>query len=145
MITTSPSKTADAPALGADLAQLSNNHDAMKGGRNRLDLLIGTIPDAHDVAPYLNLLGCDGVMGGAIEVTPLVHAGLPLQNHRSLAGSAIGGIAATQGLLDFCVEHQVLPQCELIPMHEINTARERMQRDDIKYRFVIDLASLKAA
>lgn len=147
MITTSPSKAADARALGADHVLLSNDRDAMKASRNRFDLLIDTIPNAHDVAPYLNLLGRNGVMVmvGAIDFIPPVHAGLLLQNHRSLAGSAIGGIAATQGLLEFCAEHQVLPQCELIPMQEINTAWERMQSNDIKYRFVIDMASLKAA
>ncbi|MNH26071.1 Aldehyde reductase YahK [compost metagenome] len=91
------------------------------------------------------LLGRDGVLSlvGAIEPMEPIHGGLLMRNNRSIAGSIIGGIQATQELLDFCAEHQVLPSCEMIAIQDINVAFERMQANDVKYRFVIDMASLR--
>ena len=141
VITTSPSKAAEAAQLGAHEVLLSTDAVAMKAAANRFDLIVDTIPKAHDVAPYLQLLGREGalVIVGAIEPLPSIHAGLLLRNHRSLVGSVIGSIAATQELLDFCAEHQILPDCEFVAMEDINTAWARMQAGDVKYRFVIDM------
>ena len=141
VITTSQSKAAEAAQLGAHEVLLSTDAAAMKAAANRFDLIVDTIPKAHDVAPYLQLLGREGalVIVGAIEPLPSIHAGLLLRNHRSLVGSVIGGIAATQELLDFCAEHNILPDCEFVAMEDINTAWARMQAGDVKYRFVIDM------
>jgi alcohol dehydrogenase (NADP+) len=143
VITTSPSKAADAQALGAHHLLLSTDPQAMRGAANAFDVIVDTIPTRHNVNPYLTLLGRDGVLVivGAIDVLEPVHGGLLMRNTRSLVGSLIGGIAATQELLDFCAEHQVLPSCELIDISEINTAYKRMQANDVKYRFVIDMSS----
>ncbi|MNE88593.1 Aldehyde reductase YahK [compost metagenome] len=91
------------------------------------------------------LLGREGVLVlvGAIEPLEPIHGGLLMRNNRAIAGSIIGGIQATQALLDFCAEHQVLPSCEMIGIQEINTAFSRLQANDVKYRFVIDMASIK--
>ncbi|MCY1309191.1 Aldehyde reductase YahK [compost metagenome] len=93
------------------------------------------------------LLGRHGklVLVGALEPLEPIHGALLAINNRSIAGSLIGGLAQTQELLDFCAEHQVLPDCEMIDIQDINTAFERMEKNDVKYRFVIDMASLKGA
>ena len=141
VITTSPSKAAEASKLGANEVLLSTDAAAMKAAASSFDLLIDTIPKAHDVSPYLQLLGRNGalVVVGAIEPLPSLHSGLLLRNNRSLTGSAIGGIAATQELLDFCAEKGVLPDCEFVPMAEINGAWARMMAGDVKYRFVVEM------
>ena len=144
MITTSPGKAADAQALGASQVLISTDAAAMKAAANAFDFIYDTIPRRHDVNPYLNLLGRNGVMVlvGAIEPLEPVHAGMLIRNDRALAGSMIGGIAATQEMLDFCGEHGVLPICEMIPMQDINKAYDRLLANDVKYLFVIDMASL---
>lgn len=144
VITGSESKRADALALGAHRVLLSGDRDAMKEARNGFDLIIDTIPVAHRLQPYLPLLDIDGslVIVGAIDELPPFHSGLLLGGRRRVSGSPIGGIAETQEMLDFCAEHSVLPECEMIAIQDINHAYERMERSDVKYRFVIDMASL---
>ncbi|HEY6916780.1 MAG TPA: NAD(P)-dependent alcohol dehydrogenase [Allosphingosinicella sp.] len=145
MITTSPQKGEDARHLGAHEVLLSTDRDQMKAARSRFDFILNTIPVAHDLHPYLQLLRREGVMVlvGAIEPLPSIHGGMLISNDRLVGGSAIGGIPLTQEMLDFCAEHNVLPDCEVIAMQDINTAYERMLKSDVKYRFVIDMASLK--
>lgn len=145
MVTTSPEKGNDAKLLGAHEILLSKDVEAMKAQANSFDFLLNTIPVGHDVDPYVNLLKRDAtmVMVGAIE--PLTHvnsAGLVLKR-KSIAGSLIGGIAETQEMLDFCALHGVLPEVEMIPIQDINEAWDRMVKSDVKYRFVIDMKSLK--
>jgi uncharacterized zinc-type alcohol dehydrogenase-like protein len=144
VITTSASKTDAALALGAHHVLLSTDRDAMRAARGRFHFILDTVPVAHDVGPYLRLLRADGahVLVGAIDAMPTFHSGLLLGGRRSLSGSAIGGIAETQELLDFCAEADILPDCEMIRIQDINAAYERMERSDVKYRFVIDMASL---
>ena len=146
MITTSPAKGADAQALGADHVLISTDKDAMKAASRSFDFLLDTIPVAHDLAPYLDLLDRSGTLCivGAIDMLPSFHTGAMLMPRRAVAGSAIGGIAETQEMLDFCAEHDILPDCEMIRMDEINAAYERMERSDVKYRFVIDMATMPA-
>ncbi len=145
VITTSPSKADDARALGANHVLLSTDAKAMLAASNAFDFILDTIPTRHNVNPYLMLLGREGVLVlvGAIEPLEPIHGGLLMRNNRAIAGSIIGGIQATQALLDFCAEHQVLPSCEMIGIQEINTAFSRLQANDVKYRFVIDMASIK--
>lgn len=144
MITTSPSKGDDARALGAHHVLISTDQEAMQAAAGQFDFILNTIPVKHDLNPYLMLLGSRGsmVVVGAIEPLEL-HSGALLMRRRSLAGSAIGGMKATQELLEFCAEHNIHPDCEVINMEDVNSAYERMARNDIKYRFVIDMASLK--
>ncbi|WP_242124252.1 NAD(P)-dependent alcohol dehydrogenase [Sphingobium sp. Sx8-8] len=146
VITTSPEKEADALKLGANRVLLSKDPEAMKKGRSSFDLIIDTVPVAHDIQPYLPLLDVEStlVLVGAIDMLPSFHSGHILGGRRRIAGSPIGGIAETQELLDFCAEKNILPECETIAIQDINGAYERMERSDVKYRFVIDLASLSA-
>ncbi|VVO38922.1 NAD(P)-dependent alcohol dehydrogenase [Pseudomonas fluorescens] len=145
VITTSPGKADDARTLGANHVLLSNDAAAMATAANAFEFIIDTIPSSHNVNPYLMLLGREGVMVlvGAIEPLEPIHGGLLIRNNRTLAGSLIGGIQPIQELLEFCAEHQVLPSCEMIDIKDINTAFERLQRNDVKYRFVIDMTSLR--
>ncbi|MNZ91064.1 putative formaldehyde dehydrogenase AdhA [compost metagenome] len=145
VITTSPGKADDARALGASYVLLSNDQPAMLAATNGFDFILDTIPSRHNVNPYLMLLGHDGVMVlvGAIELMEPIHGGLLMRNNRTLAGSIIGGIEPTQELLDFCAEHQVLPSCEMIGIQDINAAFTRLQTNDVKYRFVIDMTTLR--
>ena len=146
VITTSPAKTADARALGASRVLISTDRDAMKAANGTFDFILDTIPVGHDMMPYLRLLGPDGtvVVVGAIDQLPAINSALLIGGRKSLAGSVIGGIPETQEMLDFCAEKGILPECEMIRIQEINHAYERMERSDVKYRFVIDMASLKA-
>lgn len=145
MITTSPGKGEDARKLGAHQVLLSTDQQQMQTAMNQFDFILNTIPVAHDVSPYLKSLGSRGVMVivGAAEPLPPVHAGLLMQNNRVLTGSGIGGIADTQEMLNFCAEHNILPECEIIDMQEVNDAFKRILANDVKYRFVVDMASLK--
>jgi uncharacterized zinc-type alcohol dehydrogenase-like protein len=145
VITTSPGKVDDARKLGADHVLLSSEPKAMQAAANAFDFILDTIPQRHDTNPYLMLLGRDGklVVVGAIDLLEPVHGGLLIRHNRTLAGSLIGGIRATQELLDFCAEHRVLPECERIEMGDINHAFSRMLKNDVKYRFVIDMATLR--
>ncbi|QPQ56118.1 NAD(P)-dependent alcohol dehydrogenase [Allosphingosinicella flava] len=145
MITTSPEKGEDARHLGAHEVLLSTDRDQMKASRSRFDFILNTIPVAHDLHPYLQLLRREGamVLVGAIEPLPSIHGGMLVSNDRLVGGSAIGGIPLTQEMLDFCAERNILPDCEVIAMQDINEAYARMLKSDVKYRFVIDMASLK--
>ncbi|WP_068078424.1 NAD(P)-dependent alcohol dehydrogenase [Novosphingobium lentum] len=143
MITTSPGKAADARALGASDVLISTDDAAMQAALGRFDFILDTVPVRHDVQPYLKLLKRDGslVIVGAIAKIEL-HTTFLLGGRKRLSGSGIGGIRETQELLDFCAEKGILPDCEMIRMDEINHAYERMERSDVKYRFVIDMATL---
>ena len=145
MITTSPGKAADARKLGADDVLISTDPEAMKAKAHTFDFLLNTIPVSHDINPYLPLLKRDGtlVVVGALEpLSGQLQTGALVMQRLSLAGSIIGGIPETQEMLDFCGEHNILPEIEMIPMAAINDAFARMQRNDVKYRFVIDMATL---
>lgn len=144
VITSSANKADDARALGAEEVLLSRDPSAMMAAANSFDLIVDTIPSRHDLNPYLMLLGRHGALAlvGAIEPLEPIHGGLLMRNHRRISGSLMGGIAATQELLDFCAERQVLPECEMIAMADINAAFDRMQANDVKYRFVIDMATM---
>ena len=145
MITTSPGKAADARKLGADDVLISTDTEAMKAKAHTFDFLLNTIPVSHDLNPYLPLLKRDGtlVVVGALEpLSGQLQTGALVMQRLSLAGSIIGGIPETQEMLDFCGEHNILPEIEMIPMAAINDAFARMQRNDVKYRFVIDMATL---
>ncbi|MGJ8666507.1 MAG: NAD(P)-dependent alcohol dehydrogenase [Patiriisocius sp.] len=145
MITTSESKTDDAKKLGADSVLISKDEDAMKEHKGTFDFLLNTIPVSHDVNPYLELLKVDAtmVLVGAIEPLEDVHGGNLIRGRKRLAGSLIGGIKETQEMLDFCGENNVTCDIEMIDIQDINTAFERVKDSDVKYRFVIDMKSLK--
>ena len=147
MITTSASKAADARALGAQHVLISTDPAAMKAAAGKFDLIYDTIPRRHDINPYVMLLGRKAVLVivGAIDLMEPFHSGLLVRNDHVIAGSMIGGIPATQEMLDFCGEHDILPLCEMIRMDEVNTAYERLLANDVKYRFVIDMGSLAPA
>jgi len=145
MITTSPEKAEDAKRLGANGVLISKDDDAMSNHKNSFDFILNTVPVKHDVNPYLNLLKRDGtmVMVGAIEPLEPMHGGNLIIGRKSIAGSLIGGIKETQEMLDFCGENDITCDVEMINMDEINTAYERVTDSDVKYRFVIDMQSLK--
>nr|WP_325073252.1 zinc-binding dehydrogenase [Paraburkholderia acidiphila] len=117
----------------------------MKAAANGFDFILDTIPTRHNLNPYLMLLGRNGVLAlvGAIEPLEPIHGALLMINNRSIAGSLMGGLAATQELLDYCAERQIAPDCEIVDVRDINTAFKRMRSNDVKYRFVIDMASMK--
>lgn len=145
MITTSPEKGEDARALGADDVLLSTDAEAMVSAANRFDIILNTIPVTHDVAPYLELLAASGTMVivGAIDALPGLHGGALVMRNRAIAGSLIGGLPQTQEMLDFCAENGILPEVETIRIDQLNQAWERMEKGDVRYRFVIDMASLE--
>jgi uncharacterized zinc-type alcohol dehydrogenase-like protein len=147
MITSSPSKVPDAKALGADEVIVSRDAEAMKAHRASFDLIIDAVSAEHDIDSYLALIKRDGalVLVGAPENPLRVAAFSLLAGRRTFAGSGIGGIAETQEMLDFCAEHGITSDIEMIPMQGINDAYERMLKSDVKYRFVIDMATLKNA
>jgi alcohol dehydrogenase (NADP+) len=137
-------KEADALALGADRLLVSTDDDAMAKAVNSFDLIIDTVPTKHDINPYMPLLDVDGtlvIVGQLGNLSELSTAPL-LLGRRRVAGSPIGSIAQTQELLDFCARKNILPECEMIRMDQINEAFTRMERADVRYRFVIDMASL---
>ena len=144
MITTSPSKAEDAKKLGADEVLISTDKSKMKEHKGTFDFLLNTIPVGHDVNQYLDLLKLDAtmVMVGAIEPLDPIHGGTLILGRKRLAGSLIGGIKETQDMLDFCGEHNIVSEIEMINMDEINMAYQRVQSNDVKYRFVIDMKSL---
>lgn len=147
MITTSPSKVSDAKRLGADAVIISKDEQAMKAARNQFDFILNTVAVPHNLDMYTNLLRRDGTMtlvGLPAESHPSPAVGLLIGKRRSIAGSLIGGIAETQEMLDFCARHNITADVEIIAMSEINEAYERMLNSDVKYRFVIDMQSLKA-
>jgi len=145
MITTSPEKGEDAKRLGADEVLISKNEEQMKAHKGSFDFLLNTIPVRHDMNPYLGLLKRDStmVLVGAIEPLDPIHGGGLIGGRKRIAGSLIGGIKETQEMLDFCGQHNITSDIEVIDMQYINEAYDRMQRSDVKYRFVIDIKSLK--
>ena len=145
VISTSPSKEADAKKLGATHFLVSTDKEAMSKYNNYFDVILDAISANHDYTTYLNLLGIDGklmVVGLPIE-SPKVQPFSLVTNRRSVIGSCIGGMKETQEMLDYCAEHNIVSEIEVIPMQKINEAYDRMLKGDVKYRFVIDLASLK--
>ncbi|MGJ8685511.1 MAG: NAD(P)-dependent alcohol dehydrogenase [Nonlabens sp.] len=144
MITTSSEKAKDAKRLGADHVIISKNDDEMKEHKDSFDFILNTIPVSHDVNPYLALLkrDCTMCLVGAIEPLENVHGANLILRRKRLAGSLIGGIKETQEMLDFCGEHNITSDVEMIDMQDINTAFQRVQDSDVKYRFVIDMDTL---
>ncbi|MDE2214854.1 MAG: NAD(P)-dependent alcohol dehydrogenase [Candidatus Omnitrophica bacterium] len=145
MITTSPEKGADAKKLGANEVLISKDAKAMEAAQNKFDFLLNTIPVGHDVDPYMLLLKRDAVMVvvGSVEPLKKVDGINFIFKRRSMAGSLIGGIPETQEMLDFCGKHDITCEIEKIAIKDINTAYDRTVKGDVKYRFVIDMASLK--
>jgi uncharacterized zinc-type alcohol dehydrogenase-like protein len=139
-------KEADALALGADRLLVSTDEAAMAKAADSFDLIIDTVPVKHDISPYLPLLDVDSTLVLVGQIGPLAELStVPLLlGRRRIAGSPIGGIAETQEMLDFCARKGVLPEVEMIRMDQINEAFERLARTDVRYRFVIDMASLPA-
>ena len=146
VFTTSPGKKEDALRLGADEVVVSRNADEMQKHTGSFDFILDTISADHDINAYINLLRRDGnltLVGAPAKPLAVAAFGL-LFGRRSLSGSLIGGIAETQEMLDFCGEHGITSDIEVIKIQDINEAYERMLKSDVKYRFVIDMASLKA-
>ena len=146
LFTTSPGKVEDGKRLGAQAVVVSKDETQMAAHAESFDLIIDTVSATHDLTPYFNLLKREGTMVqvGAPE-HPLPIAVFPLlMKRRNFAGSMIGGIAETQEMLDFCAAHNISADVEIIPIQQINEAYERMLKSDVKYRFSIDMASLKA-
>lgn len=141
-----PSKTEDAKKLGADHVIISTDDSHMKSVQGKFDVIIDTVPYEHDINPYMQTVALDGTLvlvgfvGQFEEVKPST---VPMIfQRRSVAGSLIGGIAETQEMLDFCGEHNIVSDIEVIKMQDINDAYDRMLKSDVKYRFVIDMQSL---
>ena len=147
LFTTSPGKEADAKRLGADAVVISKDADAMAAQGESFDFILDTVAAVHDINAYLGLLKRDAtlVQVGAPEKPLDVQVFSVIWRRRNFAGSLIGGIAETQEMLDFCAEHGITSDIEMIPISEIETAYARMLKSDVKYRFVIDMASLPKA
>ncbi|AUC84332.1 hydroxyacid dehydrogenase [Polaribacter sp. ALD11] len=145
MITTSPEKGKDAKRLGAHEVLVSKDADDMKKHQGSFDFILNTIPVGHEMDPYLGLLKIDAtmVLVGAVEPLKPFHGGSLIGGRKRIAGSLIGGIKETQEMLDFCGKHNITSDIELIDMQDINTAFKRVTANDVKYRFVIDMKSLK--
>ena len=141
----SPSKIADAKRLGADEVVLSNDADAMKKEANSFDFILDTVSAVHDLNSYLPLLKRDAAIARwACPISlPTIFMGNLIFKRRHLSGSIIGGMAETQEMLDYCADHNIVSDVEVIPIQQINDAFERVIKADVKYRFVIDMASLK--
>lgn len=141
-----PGKMEDAKALGTDEIIISTDAAQMKSVQGKFDLIIDTVPYVHDVNPYvatLNISGTLVLVGYLGPLEPMLHTVPMILGRKSVAGSVIGGIAETQEMLDFCGEHNIVSDIEMINMQNINEAYERMLKSDVKYRFVIDMESLK--
>ncbi|EKN3326052.1 TPA: NAD(P)-dependent alcohol dehydrogenase [Yersinia enterocolitica] len=147
LFTRSPNKEADARRLGAHHIVLSTDDAQMAAAKGRFDLIIDTVPYVHDINPYMPTLNINGTLvfvGFLGDISPMVSTLPMILGRRSVAGSCIGGIAETQEMLDFCAQHGIASDIEMINIQDINHAYERMLKSDVKYRFVIDMASLKA-
>ncbi len=145
LFTTSPSKTADGLRLGAHEVVVSKDADQMKKQAGTFDFVLDAVSADHDINAYLRLLKLDGTLTlvGAPEAPLPVSAFDLIMPRRSFAGSGIGGIAETQEMLDFCAEHGIVSDIETIAIQQVNEAYERLLKGDVRYRFVIDMASLK--
>ncbi|MBI1751831.1 MAG: NAD(P)-dependent alcohol dehydrogenase [Acidobacteria bacterium] len=144
MLSTSKAKEEDARKLGAQHFGLTSDPDTFKKLAGQFDLIIDTISAPHDYNKYLGLLRIEGAMvllGVPPEPTP-VAAGSLIFGHKTLSGSLIGGIRETQEMLDFCAEHDIVSEIELIPVQQVNEAYERMLKNDVRYRFVLDMKTL---
>jgi uncharacterized zinc-type alcohol dehydrogenase-like protein len=143
--TTSESKVADAKRLGANEVVISKDAAAMKKEENTFDFILDTVSAVHDLNAYLPLLKRDAAycQVGLPDQPPVINMGNLLFKRRALSGSIIGGMAETQEMLDYCAEHNIVSDVEVIPIQKINEAFERVIKADVKYRFVIDMASLK--
>jgi alcohol dehydrogenase (NADP+) len=146
VFTTSPSKKEDALRLGADEVVISRNANEMEKHAGSFDFILDAVSADHDINAYINLLRRDGniTLVGAPEKPLAVAAFGLIMGRRSLSGSPIGGIAETQEMLDFCGKHNVTADVEVIPIQKVNEAYERLLKSDVKYRFSIDMASLKS-
>ncbi|MDP1836121.1 MAG: NAD(P)-dependent alcohol dehydrogenase [Chlamydiales bacterium] len=148
VFTTSESKLQDAKKLGADEAIVSKNQQDVKKFANSLDFIIDTVSAQHNLDTYLELLKLDGTLclvGAPDHPHPSPNVTNLIFKRRKLGGSLIGGIKETQEMLDFCAQHHILSEIELIPIQKINEAYERMLKSDVKYRFVIDNSTLKTS
>jgi len=142
----SPDKEKDAKDLGADEVIISTDAVQMKSVTGKFDLIIDTVPYIHDVNEYIPTLTINGTLvlvGYLGGLDPILNSVPLIMGRKSVAGSLIGGIAETQEMLDFCGEHNLVSEIEIIKMQDINVAYERMLKSDVRYRFVIDMASLK--
>jgi uncharacterized zinc-type alcohol dehydrogenase-like protein len=146
LFTTSANKIADGLRLGAHEVVVSKDADAMKKHQGSFDFILDAVSAQHDVNAYLSLVKLDGTLAlvGASPLPLPVSAFNLLMPRRNFAGSCIGGIAETQEMLDFCGPHRIVSDIEMIPIQKINEAYVRMLKQDVRYRFVIDMASLKS-
>lgn len=147
LFTTSPGKAADAKRLGADEVVISKNPDEMKLHLKSFDFILNTVAAAHNLDIFTELLKRDGTLclnGVPEHAHPAPNMANLIFKRRQIAGSLIGGIKETQEMLDFCAEHNITSDIEMIAMKDINQAYERMLKGDVKYRFVIDMATLAA-
>lgn len=146
VISRSTAKEADAKAIGAKGILASTDVEAMEKAANSFDFILDTAPVKHDVTPYLPLLDVDGSLVIVGQIGPLAEPmTMPLIfGRRRIGGSLIGGIKETQEVLDFCAEHNIYPECEMIRMDEINKAFEHLSKGDVSHRFVIDMSTLEA-
>ena len=146
LFTTSPAKIDDGRRFGADEVCISTDNSQLASHANQLDFILNTVAASHNLDAYLQLLKLDGTMvlvGAPAEPHPSPGVFSPIFKRRQLAGSLIGGIRETQEMLDFCARHGIVSDIEIIPMDYINTAYERMLKSDVKYRFVIDMKTLR--
>ena len=145
LFTTSPGKTEDAIRLGAHEVVISKNPDEMLKHANSFDFILDTVSAAHDINAYLELVKRDGTLTlvGAPEKPSPIKAFNLIFKRRNLSGSPIGGILETQEMLNFCADHGIACDIEMIKIQQVNEAYDRLQRSDVKYRFVIDMQSLK--
>ena len=143
----SPNKIQDALDLGADEVIISTDEEQMRSVKGKFELIIDTVPYVHDINPYITTLNISGtivLVGFLGDLEPMLKTPPMILGRKSVAGSVIGGIAETQELLDFCGEHNIVADVEMIDMQYINEAYERMLKSDVHYRFVIDMTSLRA-
>ena len=145
VFSTSPNKKKDALRLGADEIVISRNADEMQKHAGSFDFILDAVSANHDISAYINLLRRDGnlTLVGAPEQPLAISAFALIMGRRSLSGSPIGGIPETQEMLDFCGQHNITADVEVIPIQKVNEAYERLLKSDVKYRFSIDMASLK--
>ena len=142
-----PNKEKDALELGADAVVISTDEAHMNAVNGKFDLIIDTVPYVHDINPYVGTLNTNGTLvlvGYLGGLEPILNTVPMIMGRKSVAGSLIGGIAETQEMLDFCGEHNIVSEIEIIKMQDINEAYERMLKSGVRYRFVIDMASLKS-
>lgn len=141
-----PDKKKDGLKLGADKVIISTENNQMNSVKGRFDLIIDTVPYVHDINPYVSTLNISGTLvlvGYLGGLEPYLNSVPMILGRKAVAGSLIGGIAETQEMLDFCGKHNIVSEIEIIKMDDINEAYERMLKSDVRYRFVIDMASLK--